>query len=354
MMTRNEKTNANRLETRQEIILTPKNGWAVLVLSIAAYLLSIATTILSAFWMEAEMYALGVPVMVISILYMCFGWFWWLGLKVLRPKEALVLTLFGKYIGSVKREGFYYVNPFCQAVNPAAEAGSPTVTRDAMNSTGTAGGMGVSVNGNSVAPVSRKVSLKAMTHDNQKQKINDELGNPIEVGIIVIWRVLDTARAVFNVDNYKVFLSTQADSALRDVVRCYPYDAPVSDDPSRETEPSLRGSSAEVAQQLQEELQKRVEFAGLEIMEARITHLAYAPEIAAAMLQRQQATAIIEARQKIVDGAVGMVEMALEKIDQGQLCQLDDERKAQMVSNLLVVLCGNRDAQPIVNTGSLY
>ena len=339
------KNNDSRVMTREEIVLTPKNGWAVLGISILAYLAAIGTTICAGFLMEAEVYTAGVPLLIFSILYLCLGWFWWLGLKVLRPNEALVLTLFGKYIGSIKTEGFYYVNPFCQSINPAAEAGTPTVSRDNPASAGT---MGIQLNVNAQTITSRKVSLKATTHDNPKQKINDELGNPIEVGIIVIWRVLDTARAVFNVDNYKMFLSTQADSVLRDVVRCYPYDAPGAD------EPSLRGSSAAIAEQLKEELQKRVEFAGLEIMEARITHLAYAPEIAAAMLQRQQATAIIEARQKIVDGAVGRVEMALDKIDQGQLCSLDDERKAQMVSNLLVVLCGNRDAQPIVNTGSLY
>lgn len=335
--------------SREEIVLTPKNGWAALILSILAYLASVGLLITAAFLMEAELYAAGVPLLVFSILYMCLGWIWFLGLKVLRPGEALVLTLFGKYIGSVKSEGFYYVNPFCQTINPAAEAGTPTVSRD--NPATTTGGLSIGVNmpGVSVsASPNRKVSLKAMTHDNPMQKINDEMGNPIEVGIIVIWRVRDTAKAVFNVDNYKMFLSTQADSVLRDVVRCYPYDAPGTDDPS------LRGSSAAIAGQLKDELQDRVAFAGLEVLETRITHLAYAPEIAAAMLQRQQATAIIEARQKIVDGAVGMVEMALEKIDKGQLCQLDDERKAQMVSNLLVVLCGNRDAQPIVNTGSLY
>lgn len=338
------------VSNQSENVLTPGSGWAALFLAIAAYLASIGLLIGAAFLMEAEVYAAGVPLLIVSILYMCFGWFWFLGLKVLRPNEALVLTLFGKYIGSIKTEGFYYVNPFCQAINPAAEAGTPTASRDNPASL-TAGGINVNLNG-SVSLPSRKVSLKATTHDNPKQKINDELGNPIEVGIIVIWRVLDTAKAVFNVDNYKMFLSTQADSVLRDVVRCYPYDAPGTD--GQPAGPSLRGSSLEIAEQLKELLQQRVEFAGLEIMEARITHLAYAPEIAAAMLQRQQATAIIEARQKIVDGAVGMVEMALEKIDQGQLCALDDERKAQMVSNLLVVLCGNRDAQPIVNTGTLY
>ncbi len=328
--------------TLTERILTPKSGWAALFLSIIAYLASIGVLIGAAFLLEAEVWAAGVPLFVCSILYLCLGWIWFMGLKVIRPNEALVLTLFGKYIGSVKEEGFYFVNPFCQAVNPAADAGTNTVSRD----NPTIGNGSLNLNGASVA-VNRKVSLKAITHDNPKQKINDEEGNPIEVGIIVIWRVRDTAKAVFLVDNYKMFLSTQADSVLRDVVRCYPYDAPSE-------MPSLRSSSADIARQLCEELQSRVDFAGLEVLEARITHLAYAPEIAAAMLQRQQATAIIEARQKIVDGAVGMVEMALEKIDEGKLCNLDDERKAQMVSNLLVVLCGNRDAQPIVNTGTLY
>ena len=340
-----QTTEMNQTE-REEILLRPANGWPALILSSIAYLASFGLLIAAAFLMEAEVYSAGIPLLIVSLLYMCFGWIWFLGLKVIRPGEALVLTLFGKYIGSVKTEGFYFVNPFCQAVNPAAETGTAAAGRDAMS----AAGLRPAVNapGMTGTTVSRKVSLKAITHDNPKQKINDEMGNPIEVGIIVIWRVLDTAKAVFNVDNYKLFLSTQADSVLRDVVRCYPYDAPGTDDLS------LRGSSAVIAEQLKEELQNRVAFAGLEVMEARITHLAYAPEIAAAMLQRQQATAIIEARQKIVDGAVGMVEMALEKIDKGQLCQLDDERKAQMVSNLLVVLCGNRDAQPIVNTGTLY
>ena len=181
------------------------------------------------------------------------------------------------------------------------------------------------------------------------QKINDVLGNPIEIGINVIWNVENTAMAVFNVDNYTDFLSAQADSALRNIVRLYPYD--VSEDGD---EKSLRGSSQEIAESLKTELQEKVNIAGLKINEVRITHLAYAPEIAAAMLQRQQATAIIEARQKIVEGAVGMVDMALKNLAENNVCDLDDERKAQMVSNLLVVLCGNKDAQPIVNSGSIY
>lgn len=187
-----------------------------------------------------------------------------------------------------------------------------------------------------------------MTHNNDKQKINDLSGNPIEVGIVVTWRVVNTSKAMFNVQNYSAFLSIQADTTLRDVARCYPYDSTDSD------EKTLRGSATEVSERLKALLQERVEIAGLEIIEARIAHLAYAQEIAAAMLQRQQATAIIEARQKIVDGAVGMVEMALKKLSESEICELDEERKAQMVSNLLVVLCGNKDAQPIVNSGSIY
>ena len=192
--------------------------------------------------------------------------------------------------------------------------------------------------------------MKALTLNNGKQKINDQLGNPIEIGVVVIWRVQNTAKAVFNVDNYMEFLSIQTDSALRNIVRLYPYD--MAD--GGEDERSLRGSSQMVAEELKAEIQNKVEVAGLEILEARITHLAYAPEIAAAMLQRQQASAIIDARKMIVDGAVGMVEMALEKLSEGNIVELDEERKAAMVSNLLVVLCGSKDAQPIVNSGSIY
>jgi hypothetical protein len=197
--------------------------------------------------------------------------------------------------------------------------------------------------------LNKKISLKAMTLNNDKQKVNDQLGNPIIIGIVVIWRVVNTAKAVFSVDNYTEFLSIQCDSALRNIVRLYPYD--VSND---DNEKSLRGSSQEVADKLKAEIQSKVEIAGLEIMEARITHLAYAPEIAAVMLQRQQASAIIDARQMIVDGAVGMVEMALKRLSDNGIVQLDEERKAAMVSNLLVVLCANKDAQPVVNSGSIY
>lgn len=259
--------------------------------------------------------ALGVVVMLAGLI--CGK-----GLKVIAPNEALVLTLFGKYYGSIKRDGFFFINPFCTAVNPAA-----------------------AFNGK----LGRKISLKAMSLNNDKQKVNDEEGNPIEISVVVIWRISDTAKAVFAVENYFTFISTQCDSAIRQVARQYPYDVSENGD-----EKSLRGSSVEIAEVLKTELQSRVDMAGIEIMDARINNLAYAPEIAAAMLQRQQAAAIIAARQKIVDGAVSMVDMALKKLSDNNIVELDDERKAAMVSNLLVVLCGNRDAQPIVNSGSIY
>lgn len=239
------------------------------------------------------------------------------GFAIIRPNEAIVLTLFGKYVGTIKCEGFYWYNPFCVPVRHVGRRG--------------------------------KMSLKAMTLDNGQQKINDELGNPIIIGIVVIWRVTNTAKAAFDVDDYEAYLSTQCDSALRSIVRQYPYDGFNND-----AEKSLQGSSLEVAERLQEEIQSKVEMAGLEILEARITHLAYAPEIASAMLQRQQAAAIIDARAMIVDGAVGMVELALKQLENSDMVELDDERKAAMISNLLVVLCANHDAQPIVNSGSLY
>lgn len=242
------------------------------------------------------------------------------GFRLLRPNEAYVLTLFGKYYGTIKRDGFFWVNPFCSAVNPARVVG-----------------------------VSKKLSLKAMTLNNEKQKVNDEEGNPIEISVVVIWRIVNTSRAVFNVDNYMAYISTQCDAAIRQVARQYPYDVTTNGD-----EKSLRGSAQEVADILRSEIQTRVDMAGIEIIEARISHLAYAPEIAAAMLQRQQASAIIAARQKIVEGAVSMVQMALDKLSSENIVELDDERKAQMVSNLLVVLCGNKDAQPIVNSGTIY
>lgn len=325
----------------EEIQLQARNGMGMLILSIALLLAAIAAIIGGAVLIERGVHrASGGVLLASGILYFCVSWIPFMGLKILKPQEALVLTLFGKYIGTLKGEGFFFVNPFVSAVNPAAGSGAATATEDE-NPTVQSGKRSVSL-------PRRVISLKAMTLNNNKQKVNDELGNPVEIGIVVIWRVVNTAKAVFNVDNYKAFLSIQCDSALRDIAKQYPYDV------EEDGEMSLRGSSTKVAEQLKAELQSRVDIAGLEIVDARITHLAYAPEIAAAMLQRQQASAIVAARKMIVDGAVGMVEMALNKLSENDVVTLDDERKAAMVSNLLVVLCGNRDAQPVVNSGTLY
>ena len=293
---------------------------------------------------------------IISTIVVCFLWIPLLGLKILRPQEAYVLTLFGKYYGTLKGEGFYWVNPFCTAINPASGT-KLNQSGDVNNLPASLTGKKNSENINLELGVNKRISLKIMTLSNSRQKINDCLGNPIEIGIAVMWKVVDTAKAVFNVDNYKEYLSLQCDSALRDIVRIYPYDVAEGVDTTGDGKPdegSLRGSSELVAERIREKIQSKVKEAGLEIVEARITYLAYSPEIAAVMLQRQQASAIIDARKMIVDGAVGMVEMALERLNNGGMVNLDEERKAAMVSNLLVVLCGNKDAQPIVNSGSLY
>ena len=342
----------------EKILQTKKNGMTMLLLTLLGYVASIALFICSITLLDADRMLLGVPLLILSIAYWITGIFLFCGLKVLKPQEALVLTLFGDYIGTLKGQGFYWVNPFCTAVNPAA--GTKLSQSGDVNS-GEAGMAALLKAGNSSAQTteltSKKISLKMMTLNNSRQKINDCLGNPVEIGIAVIWRVTDTAKAVFNVDNYKEYLSLQCDSALRNVVRVYPYDVSPNVDPTGDgvaDEGSLRGSSEVVAARIRDEIQKNVAEAGIEVVEARITYLAYAPEIAAVMLQRQQASAIIDARKMIVDGAVGMVEMALDRLSENKVVELDDERKAAMVSNLLVVLCGNRDAQPIVNSGSLY
>ncbi len=319
---------------------------SVLLITIAVYILAIAGVIAGA----ASGYA---AVTIVSVAALVI--FMWvpMGLKVLKPQEALVLTLFGKYVGTLKGEGFYFVNPFCTAVNPAAK----TKLNQSGDVDSHSGPLTLKSATGSSETLSNKISLKIMTLNNNRQKINDCLGNPVEIGIAVMWRVVDTAKAAFNVDNYKEYLSLQCDSALRNIVRVYPYDVAPNVDTTGDgvaDEGSLRGSSEVVAARIRDEIQSRVNEAGIEIIEARITYLAYAPEIAAVMLQRQQASAIIDARKMIVDGAVGMVEMALERLSENDVVELDNERKAAMVSNLLVVLCGNHDAQPVVNSGSLY
>lgn len=273
-----------------------KSGWGMLVVVILCFIAAIVVFAIGAAGMDRNgalgaLVAVGIVLFLVALVLAC-------GFKTLQPNESYVFTLFGKYYGSLKRDGFFWVNPFCSTVNPAR----------AMMGT------------------NRKLSLKAMTLNNEKQKVNDEEGNPIEISVVVIWRIVNTARAVFNVDNYMAYLSTQCDAAIRQVARQYPYDVSSNGD-----EKSLRGSAQEVADILRGEIQERADMAGIEILEARISHLAYAPEIAAAMLQRQQASAIIAARQKIVEGAVSMVKMALDKLSDEQIVVLDDERKAQMV-----------------------
>ena len=322
-------------------------GMPVLLLNILLMLLAIAAFVVGVRGIAVEQAgAAGIALIAAGTLYLIIlGPIIFAGLKVLKPNEALVLTLFGRYYGTLRGAGFFFVHPFTTAVNPAAgvtSSGIISVTPPVDKEKG---------QGN-IAFTTKKISLKAMTLNNEKQKINDRLGNPIIIGIVVIWKVVNTAKAVFNVDNFTEFLSIQSDSALRNIVRLYPYD--ISDASDDDNERSLRGSSQEVADRIRAEIQSKVEIAGLEILEARITHLSYAPEIAAAMLQRQQASAIIDARQMIVEGAVSMVEMALNKLNENEVVELDEERKAAMVSNLLVILCGNRDAQPVVNSGSLY
>ena len=337
----------------EKILKTKSNGFAAVFSILLLLILSVVGFISSIALIKIE--GLQVVCIILSILVFISSLILFGGLKVVKPQEAIVLTLFGEYTGSIKEPGFYFVNPFSVAVNPAAKTKlGQSGDVDRQSTPVTISTTGVEAN---LDALKKQISLKIMTLNNSRQKINDCLGNPVEIGIAVTWRVVDTAKAVFNVDNYKEYLSLQCDSALRNIVRIYPYDVAPNVDTTGDgiaDEGSLRGSSEVVAKRIRDEIQARVENAGLEIIEARITYLAYAPEIAAVMLQRQQASAIIDARKMIVDGAVGMVEMALERLSEGELVELDEERKAAMVSNLLVVLCGNHDAQPIVNTGSLY
>ncbi|MCL4813961.1 MAG: SPFH domain-containing protein [Vicinamibacteraceae bacterium] len=232
-----------------------------------------------------------------------------IGLFVVNPNEAKVLQLFGRYVGSVKVAGLRWANPFYSK---------------------------------------RRISLRVRNFESSRLKVNDNEGNPIEIAAVVVWRVVETAEACFEVDDYENYVHVQSEAAVRNLATSYPYDA--HDDHTM----SLRGHTSDVAEHLKREIQDRLAKAGVEVLEARISHLAYAPEIAAAMLQRQQAGAIIAARQRIVEGAVGMVEMALEMLSRKEIIELDEERKAAMVSNLLVVLCGERSTQPIINTGTIY
>ena len=287
----------------KERVITGLSGWSMVAILVAGPIAGVAG-IAALGGDDAPPVAFVGLVLLLVLDLIC-----WRGLVVVNPNTARVVLLFGHYQGTIKTPGLRWVNPFT---------------------------------------VRRLVSLKVRNFESGKLKVNDLIGNPIEIAAIVVWRVVETAEAMFEVNDYEHFVHVQSESALRNMSTTFPYDA------HEDGELSLRGSVAEVSQQLGHEIQERLATAGVHIIEARISHLAYAPEIANAMLRRQQATAIIAARQKIVEGAVGMVEMALELLSAKKVVHLDEERKATMVSNLLVVLCGDRDAQPVVNAGTLY
>ena len=287
----------------KERVITGLSGWAMVAVLVAVPVVGVAGLV--ALGSEDAPTSAFVGLVLLFILDL-IGW---RGLTIVNPNTARVVMLFGRYQGTVKTEGLRWVNPFTNR---------------------------------------RFVSLRIRNFESGKLKVNDHIGNPIEIAAIVVWRVVETAEAMFEVNDYEHFVHVQSESALRTMATTLPYDA------HEEGELSLRGSVTEVSHRLGEEIQARLSSAGVQVIEARISHLSYAPEIANAMLRRQQATAIIAARQKIVEGAVGMVEMALDQLSAKNVVALDEERKATMVSNLLVVLCGDRDAQPVVNTGTLY
>ena len=278
------------------------SGWVAVPLILAVVLIGLVLLVHGA---TIEEPLIGVPAFLTMVgASLLFG-----GLFTVQPNEAKVLTLFGKYSGSVKSDGFHWANPFLRK---------------------------------------RRISLRIRNFESSQIKVNDHEGNPIEIAAVIVWRVVETAEAMFEVDDYAHYVKVQSEAAVRNLATQYPYDAYV------DGHKSLRGNTAEIAEQLKTEVQDRLAKAGVEVLEARINHLAYAPEIAAAMLQRQQAGAIIAARQRIVEGAVGMVEMALDLLSNREIVTLDNERKAAMVSNLLVVLCGDRNTQPVINTGTIY
>ena len=328
----------------EEKILHPANGVVMLVINL---IVLVAFGFLFAFGIRqaVDKHVVAAVIMIVAacigMVAVCiaFG-----GLKTVRPNEALVLTLFGAYYGTIRESGFYFVNPFSESNSPVYDKAKSAAIKAAKSKSNDMEGISV--------PTRKRVSLKSNTLKNEKQKVNDGMGNPIVIGTNVIWRVSNPTKAVFNVEDYAEFISIQTDSTVRNIARLYPYD--VVDEDNDESEKTLRGSVQEIADRMEEALQERVNVAGIIIEDVKITNLAYSEEIAAAMLQRQQATAIIAARQKIVDGAVGMVKMAIDKLGDEEIVLLDEERKAAMVSNLLVVLCSGKDTQPIVNSGSIY
>ena len=295
--------------SRELTLSTPANGYLRLFQAFLLLLATIAGFVFGAIECAHRNPAVGAPLLVLAAFGVGATILVVRGLVVVPPNQSKLVVLFGEYRGTLRNAGFFWVNPFASR---------------------------------------RTVSLRAHNFNSDKLKVNDQRGNPIEIGAVVVWRVRDTAQAAFDVENFESYVQVQTESALRHLATQHPYDT------AHEHEVSLRGSSDAINAELAKELTQRLQMAGIEVLEVRLSHLAYAPEIAGAMLQRQQAEAILDARKRIVDGAVGMVHMALEQLKAHDVVQLDEERKAQMVSNLLVVLCSERGTQPVLNAGTLY
>lgn len=303
----------------------PMSGWFPLTVTIAMLLAGPTCFVVGAIEESGGIVVAGILLLISGVISL-------FGFLAVAPNDSRVLLLFGEYRGSVKTSGFYWVNPFYSKKKLSLrvrnfETGS-TSTPEKKNETG-------------------QVVQKSSRTSGKPSKVNDRDGNPIDISAVVVWKVVDTAEAMFEVDDYEHYVEVQSEAALRVLASRHPYD-------SEDSEVSLRGNTVDVCAQLQVDIQDRLNKAGVEVIEARISHLAYSPEIAAAMLQRQQAQAVVAARTKIVEGAVGMVDMALDHLKRDGIVELDEERKATMVSNLLVVLCSDRHTQPVVNTGTLH
>jgi regulator of protease activity HflC (stomatin/prohibitin superfamily) len=335
----------------QERVIKAKSGWVMLLVDVLLF----AASILGMVWSVAQLVAaddagvpappLAGPLLVASIVLFVLAVVVSVGFIALQPGEAKVCLLFGNYIGTIRDSGFYWANPFYSRTLGTGGADAELIASLAEEE----GKKGVKVS----EAISTKVSVRARTHNGERIKVNDKKGNPIEIATVVVWHVADTAKALFDVDNYISFVAMQTETALRHVASIYAYDH-LEDDDETATTITLRSNIEEVSASLREELGRRLAQAGVEVDDARLTHLAYAPEIAPAMLRRQQAEAIIAARKKIVEGAVSMVDMALSQLSDGGIVEFDEDRKATMASNLMVVLCGESEAQPVLNTGSLY
>jgi regulator of protease activity HflC (stomatin/prohibitin superfamily) len=328
--------NVKQGATNRERAVSMLNGWMMLGLLLALLLADIAV------FVNAIAARRGPGVIVLCILALPVIIVLLTGLFTLQPNEARVLVLFGDYKGTVRDSGFHWGNPF---YTNGSQSLSDVIAEAKAKQ---AGGKADSSGARRRTMGRNKISLRARTLNGDRLKVNDKRGNPIEIAVVVVWRVADTAQAMFDVDNYETYMRMQSESALRHLASLYYYDD------AEEGEATLRGHVEAVSRALRDELQERLAKAGITVDEARLTHLAYAPEIAQAMLRRQQAEAVIAARQKIVHGAVSMVHMALTELAEKRVVELDDERRAAMVSNLMVVLCGESEVHPVVNTGTLY